>query len=220
MLTGLLKEKFQKLKTKDNVDHAGPSQLLELSNPSIFSRDKVLVFLSNNSLTAQDLKETKDAMVDGLQVPLTTLKLTVSPLKVLTPMLLKIKPAKLKEDLSKLLDTQATVDATDWPVESTLTLFQLLLMLPTGVLTSLESSITARPALTTQYCWLVSSVDPGKSRTLGELDGERLDTSDLLEETLAVSAPTLVSILVDSPYHISQHYSSISKTVCFTFYFE
>ena len=40
-------------------------------------------------------------------------------------------------------------------------------------------------------------MEPGKSRTLGELDGERLVTSDSLEVTLAVSAPTLEFFLND-----------------------
>jgi hypothetical protein len=101
------------LRTKDNVDHAGPSQLLELSNPSIFSRDKAQVFLNNNSLTAQDLKETKDATVDGHQVLLTMLEQTVLPLQVPILMLQKTNHAKLKVDLSKLTDFQATVDAMD-----------------------------------------------------------------------------------------------------------
>ena len=82
-------------------------------------------------------------------------------------------------------------------MESTPTPSQLLLMLPTGAPTELVSSIAAEPLSTTPSCWSVSSVDPGKSRTLGELDGERLDTSDLLEVTLAVSAPTLEFILND-----------------------
>ncbi len=65
---------------------------------------------------------------------------------------------------------------------------------------------------TTLSFWSVLSVEPGKSRTHGELDGERLDTSDLHPETLAEFVPTQESSLNDdlittiqsktiSPYH-------------------
>jgi hypothetical protein len=101
------------LRTKDNVDHAGPSQLLALFNHGLSSKDKAQVFLNNNSLTAQDLKETKDATVDGHQVLLTMLEQTVLPLQVPILMLQKTNHAKLKVDLSKLTDFQATVDAMD-----------------------------------------------------------------------------------------------------------
>lgn len=113
MLTGPPKEKLVVLRIKVNVDHAGPSRPLVLLNHLLSSKDKAPVFLSNNSLTAQDLKEIKDATVDGHQVLLTTLKQTVSPLEVLILMSLEIKLAKLKVDLSKLLDSQATADAMD-----------------------------------------------------------------------------------------------------------
>ena len=84
-------------------------------------------------------------------------------------------------------------------MELTLTPSQLQLMLLTGHPTSQESSITVRLALTTLFFWSVLSVEPGKSRTHGEQDGESQATLDLLEETLAVFAPTPVSILIDSP---------------------
>lgn len=82
-------------------------------------------------------------------------------------------------------------------MESTHTLSQLLLMLATGVPTDLVSSAAVEPQSTTLSCWSVSSVVPGKSRTPGELDGERQVTSDLLEVTLVVSVPTLEFILND-----------------------
>jgi len=67
MLIGPVKEKLVVLKTKEAADHAGPSVLLEFLNHSIYSRDKPLIFLNNNSLIAQDHMEIKDAMVDGHQ---------------------------------------------------------------------------------------------------------------------------------------------------------
>jgi hypothetical protein len=113
MLIGPLKEKFLLSRTKDNVDHAGPSQPLELLNHGVFSKDKASIFLSNNSLTAQDLKETKVATEDGHQVLLTTLKLMVSPLNQPIPMSPEIKLAKPKLDHSKSTDTPASADAMD-----------------------------------------------------------------------------------------------------------
>ena len=148
MLIGPLKEKFQELRTKDNVDHAGPSQPLELLNHGLFSTDKVPISLSNNSLTAQDPKETKDAMEDGHQALLTTSKLTESLLEVLIPMSQGTKLAKLKVEASKSTDTQATADAMDWAVELTPTPSPLLLMLLTGHPTDQESSIIVEPQST------------------------------------------------------------------------
>jgi hypothetical protein len=113
MLIGPPKEKFQESRTKDNVDHAGPSQLLELLNHFIFSRDKIPIYLSNNLLTAQDPKETKDAMVDGHQVHLTMLKLMESLMEDLILMLPEIKAAKLKVELGKSVESLATLDAMD-----------------------------------------------------------------------------------------------------------
>jgi hypothetical protein len=113
MSTGLLLDQLPMLKTKDNVDHAGPSQLLELLNHFIFSRDKIPIYLSNNLLTAQDPKETKDAMVDGHQVHLTMLKLMESLMEDLILMLPEIKAAKLKVELGKSVESLATLDAMD-----------------------------------------------------------------------------------------------------------
>ncbi len=64
-----------------------------------------------------------------------------------------------------------TVDALVWLVELKNTLLQLLLILLTGVSTDQASSTTAKPALTTPFCWLVSQVETGRLKTLGEQDG-------------------------------------------------
>ena len=94
-------------------------------------------------------------------------------------------------------------------------------MLLTGHPTNQESSITVKLALTTLSFWSVLSVEPGKSRTHGEPDGESQATLDLLEETLAVSVPTLVSILIDSPLnYLSKFFEKIFLYLSFSFYFK
>lgn len=113
MLTGPPKEKSPPSRTKDNVDHAGLSQPPALLNHGLFSTDKMSTSLNNNLLTAQDLKETKDAMEDGHPALLTTLRLTESPQLLPIPMSLRIKPAKLKVDHSKSTASPASADATD-----------------------------------------------------------------------------------------------------------
>ena len=71
-------------------------------------------------------------------------------------------------------------------------------------------------------------MDPGKSRTHGEPDGERLDISDLLEETLAVSAPMQEFILIDQTKNQSSYFNlyfllSLNSSLCvkepFTLFF-
>lgn len=101
-------------------------------------------------------------------------------------MLLVIKLARLKVDPSRLVDKPASADAVDSPTESVLTPFQSLLMLLTGADTLPEFSTTALAALTTLFCWSVLLEETGRSRTLGELLGEKMDSLDLHLETLVV----------------------------------
>jgi hypothetical protein len=72
---------------------------------------KVLIFLNNNLLIAQDLKEIKDAMEDGHILHLPTSKPTVLPVSLPIPMSLEIKLARLKEDPSRFKDSAASPDA-------------------------------------------------------------------------------------------------------------
>jgi hypothetical protein len=67
----------------------------------------------------------------------------------------------------------------------------------TGALTDQEFSTTVNQALTTLSFWSVLLVEPGKSRTPGELDGESQDTLDLPVETHAVFALMQVFTLLD-----------------------
>mgnify|MGYP003456454383 FL=1 len=71
-------------------------------------------------------------------------------------------------------------------------------MPPTGAHTDQDSSATVLPESTTLSSWSVLSVETGKSKIHGELDGERLDISDLVAlEILAEFVSTQVSSLND-----------------------
>ena len=86
------------------MDHAGLSQPLELWNHLVFSKDNQSFFLNNSWLTAVELKETKDAMVDSHLMPLIMSKQMESQLKVPIHMSQEIKLAKPKVEVSKLVD--------------------------------------------------------------------------------------------------------------------
>jgi hypothetical protein len=64
-LTGLLKEKFPQLKTKEVVDLVGLSVLFLLLSHSIYLKDKLYIYHNNNLLTVQGAMEIKVAMVDS-----------------------------------------------------------------------------------------------------------------------------------------------------------
>lgn len=49
-----------------------------------------------------------------------------------------------------------------------------------------------------RFCWLVLSMEPGKSRIHGEVHGVKKDLSDLLQVTLVEFAKKQVCILTDS----------------------
>jgi hypothetical protein len=61
-------------------------------------------------------------------------------------------------------------------------------MPPTGHHTEAESSTTAEPDSTTEFFLSVSLTNSGESRTHGEHHGEKVDSLDLQEEILVVSA--------------------------------
>ena len=63
-------------------------------------------------------------------------------------------------------------------------------MLETGAHTEEVSSTTAETPSTTVSSLLASTENTGKSRTHGDPDGEREDSSDFPKETLAISVIT------------------------------
>jgi hypothetical protein len=100
MLIGYLKEKYQELKIKEIADHVGLSVPLVSSNHGLCLPEEVSVFLNNNLLIAQLLTEITDVTEDGHQVPLTTLKLAVLPLKLNIHMQQRTKIALKTEEAS------------------------------------------------------------------------------------------------------------------------
>ena len=172
--------------------------------------DNQLAYLSNNSLTVLDPMETRDVKEDGHHLPLTMLKITVSPQKAHIPMLAKIKHAEQTVDHSRspvMLHTQAAMVLAVLLMENQ---SQSLLMPPIGVHTRVEYSTIVVPQSTMLSSWSVLLEVPGKSRTLGELDGENKVSLDLPLETLVVSAHMLVSLLTD--YSVSNRiYNHILK---------
>ena len=146
---------------------------------------------SNNSLTAQDHSETKLATVDLW----TTLSSTSRPTEFFTKMniltRLLNKPAQRTLETSRLVDLLTLKTATTSPQALLQDLFQLPLMPPTGHPTRAEFSITARLPSTTVSYLSELVINSGELKTLGEPLGESLDSSDLPEETLAVSATLL-----------------------------
>ena len=106
------------------MDHAGLSRPLELWKVWRSKMDRLLVFPSSSWLTAADLKETRDATEDGLQVLLTMLK---NPeLRLPLPILMwpEINLARLKVEVSRSADTVQPVVAMDFQVQSTAVLSQ------------------------------------------------------------------------------------------------
>ena len=70
-------------------------------------------------------------------------------------------------------------------------------MLEGGLITHQECLTTVEQTWTMLFCWSEWSMEPGKSRILGELLGERRDLSDWLLETLVVFALLLPFIRID-----------------------
>lgn len=167
------------LKTKELVDLAGLSVPLELLNHGLELKETKWAFLNNNLLIAQDLMETMDVKEDGPQLPSSTFKPTELPQPMIIPMLLKIKLARWPEDLSKLEDKKPTLNAQDWLMVFQQAQFQLLLMPLTGAHITVVSSALVEPESTMQFSLSeLLLMEPGKSRTLGDLHGENLDSSD------------------------------------------
>lgn len=106
MSTGPEKEKLPPSRTKLIAVHAGLSPPMPPSKVPISLPVKPSTCQSNNSLTAPDHMETKDAMVDGWTLPSNTSLITDLSALLIIPMSLEIKlvPSQL-EDNGKLKDS-------------------------------------------------------------------------------------------------------------------
>ncbi len=130
-----------------------------------------------------------------------TLKITESFLKINIPTKVSSKLALRMLVISKSQDTPMSLTATLWPPPLLEDPSQLPLMPPTGLLTNQEFSITVPPNSTTVSSLSVLLTNTGESRTHGLPHGVKVDLSDLLEETLAVSATSLHIPTNDLTWH-------------------
>gem|GEM_PF-4938510 len=94
-------------------------------------------------------------------------------------------------DHSKSQDSLTLRTVTLWPTKLPEDQSQLPLMPLTGHHTNQVFSTTVKLPLTTVFFWSVLHLIHGKSRTLGEPHGEKVDTLDLPEETPVVSVTLL-----------------------------
>ena len=132
-------------------------------------------------------------MEDGHTMLLNTLLPTESLTNLAIHTSLETKVARSKEEASRSMDTTVIVNVLALPHKSKILPSQSLLMLLTGVHTEVEHSATAEAASTMPSFWSVLSEETGRSRTLGEQAGVRVDTSDLqVPEALAESVFTQV----------------------------
>jgi hypothetical protein len=111
--------------------------------------------------------------------------------KKIIPMFQDKIPAKLKVEVSKSVDTPKLRTAILCLMPLLEESFQLLSMLPTGQPTGVVSSLIVVTDLTMVLPWSESMEETGGSRTPGDLDGEKTDSSELLLETLVVSVAWL-----------------------------
>merc|ERR1711937_1118493 len=102
---------------------------------------------------------------------------------------------------SRSLARTASQAATASPVASTPSLSQSLLTLASGAAIKVVSSTTVGRPATTLCSLSVSLAATGRSRTPGELAGEKADSSDWLRAIPAASAPTLVLYPSDTVHH-------------------
>lgn len=154
--TGSPKEPLPQSKTKDNVDHAGPSPPPEDSKEcTSLPKTPWLLCLNLNWSIAHPHTETKDVTEDWWEMPSTTLKPTVSPPKPPTLTLPETKPAKPSPPCTKSEVSPESQEDPPPPYKAlwTLTPSQSPLMLITGLLTEAEYSLTAE-LLWTTVSWL------------------------------------------------------------------
>ena len=189
--TGPKKVESVPSKTKDNVAPAGLSVPPDPSNLCTKSKAKVSVSQNNNWLTAQALTETTDAMEDGHPALSNTSSPKESPEPAHTPMSPKTRPANPKEEATKSAARPQPVDAQDSKTISTPDQSQSPSMPPTGANIHQEFSAIAQPALTMPSYSSESLIITGKSRTHGEPDGEKEDTSDSPEESQPVESAAM-----------------------------
>ena len=126
--------------------------------------------------------------MDSTIKDLLTSNSTEVQLTLLIHMSLKIRPAKLKVAHTKYQALRLPRDVLESSMLSLQGQLESQSMPITGAGTDQESSTTARPVSITTCFWLEPLTNTTKSRTPGEKAGEKVDSSDSHQETLAESA--------------------------------
>ena len=191
--------------------HAGPSLPLEYPSLGPWERVRKSTFLSSSWSTAPALTATTAAMADGHPLPSSTSLPRVLLQEASTPTSPRTSNVRRRAAHSRSLVRTATQAATVSPVASTPSLSLSLLTLPSGAAIKVVSSATVGHPSTTLCSLSVSLAATGRSRTPGELAGEKADSSDWLRATPAASVPTLVLYPSDTIHHHLIEFNTIIK---------
>ena len=192
-LTGEPRMSLQLLRIKDNADHAGLSVLLLPMKVIKFNSKTNLwpsVSVNNNSLIAHLAHLTTTMVATEVMVLelLNGSRITDKPPQLNIPIKLLIKLALATQAHTKFSELLRSQDASKSKKWSRDVLWLWELMQATGTSTEVVFSITAPKTSTTLCSSSVHLKLHGLSRTVGQLLGERVDTSDCPREILALSA--------------------------------
>lgn len=140
-------------------------------------------------MIALEATETTVVVVDGWTMPSSTSSNTVSDPKLDIPTpeetkLVRVRKEPTESPPSKMLPKEIVPDLKILLERDP---FLLLLMLATGNSMVVVFSAIVELDLTTELLSLVSMMVLGSSETLGVMDGEKKDTSNLLKVILVVS---------------------------------